>query len=339
MKNKPFLILLLLLIFLTKVEQTFAFKITGRILSDGVKEKASVIISNAKGEVQSLTTDESGWFETELPEGVYIVRSELKTKGKIYKGFSGKNPIYLNKDEHIGIKLFAVKKPIIKKINSPQPLIKGTLSYENKPVKNGRVYFYLNLMDFKGMPYHYSMPTDKKGKFVVKELLEGSYFVAAKKRSDENPLGPVKEGDMIGFFSSEPYFFKNGYLYDVKINMFVKTKDESPPVLSNKGLFYLKGVIVDKNNKPLKGLYAFAYNKKIIGHERPIALSNRTDNDGKFVLPLPDKGRYYIGVRELFGGTPVQGEYYGLYDMTYDHHIDVDGDIENIIITAEKILK
>lgn len=318
-----------------------AYVVTGRVLiGDNVNNNAYVYFKTS-GKAIKTDVDKTGFFKIELEKGTYLVTADAMIENKLYKGFSGRNPIYIDKDEHIGIKLLRANKiKILKNSKSYAPIIQGRLLYNGKPVKDARVYLYMNLYDFKGMPYYYSLPTDKLGRFKISDVIEGSYFVVAKKKNDNQPLGPLMEGDLIGFLSDESYNFKGGYIYKFDINMFQKMKDEPPATLPAEGeVYYVRGKAVDKSGNPVEGLYAFAYDKKVIGHERPVSISKRTDKAGNFVLPLPKKGKYYIGVREFYGGTPVQGEYYGLYPETYDHHLNVDKDVNNVVIAVEKILK
>jgi|GEM_PF-2200612 len=338
---KSFLSYLLSVVFLifSGFSSVYPFVVTGRILVDKDINDSFVVYFKNDENVFKTTVDKTGFFKLNLDKGTYLVTAEAVIDGKVYKGFSGRNPLYLDKDEHIGIKLFPVNNLIVKKTKSDSPIINGRLLFNKKPVKDGRVYLYMNWTDFKGMPYYYSLPTDKKGQFKIRDVVEGNYFVVARKKSDGNPLGPLAEGDLIGFLSDTPYNFKAGYSYKFDINLFKKMRDEPPSVVAEDNVLYITGKVVDKEGNPVEGLYAFAYEKKVIGHERPVSISKRTNKEGTFILPLPKQGRYYLGVREFYGGTPVQGEYYGLYSETFDHHIDVDRNINNVTITVEKILK
>lgn len=333
------IILLVFFFLILMATGSHAFIVTGRVTSNIDLPKPVTVYFKTEKEVFQVETDETGFFKIDLKEDLYFVTAEAYKDKFFYRGVSGRNPILINKNEHIGIKLFPVKKIKIQKIKSAMPVIECKLIYENKPVKDGRVYFYLKANDLKGMPYYYSSPTDQNGKVKLKEIIEGSYFVVARKKDDNNPLGPLMEGDLIGFLSEVPFYFKSGYSYSFDINLFKKVRDEAPSVSTKHDIIYIVGKAVDKNGNPIAGLYAFAYDKNIIGHERPISISNRTDKDGVFKLPIPGKGKYYLGVREFYGGTPVQGEYYGLYSGTYDHHINIEDNMDNILITVEKILK
>ncbi len=130
---------------------------------------------------------------------------------------------------------------------------------------------------------------------------------------------------------------RKGKKYYIKIPIFKKNQDDLPYQVKPK--YKLTGYALDENGRPVSGVYAFAYKNKEMGHERPVSISKKTREDGFFELYLPEKGKYYIGVRQFYGGTPIQGELYGLYDKTYDHHNFVENDVENITITLRKILR
>lgn len=334
-------ILVLLIFFWLSDLQGSSLSLTGRVVIDskGV-DKAQVIIReiNEKKEY-SAETDKDGYYQIKINEGVYFVEAKKNINNKNYIGFSGKNPILLTEDSYIGIKLLPESKLSKRKLKNTDIILLIKCFYNGKPVESARVYLYLKEKDIKGMPYVYSNLTNKNGVTKIDNVLEGNYYIVVRKKTDDFPLGPIREGDLIGFFSKNPLEVKEGYQYNLEIHLFEKVQDEvTKPVDTKKGIKIL-GKAIDENGNPVSGVYAFLYTKKEMGHERPVSISSKTKDDGKFELIAPFPGKYYLGVRQYYGGTPIQGELYGLYDKTYDHHINVFENITGILIKTKKILR
>jgi hypothetical protein len=68
----------------------------------------------------------------------------------------------------------------------------------------------------------------------------------------------------------------------------------------------------------------FAYVDRVIGHQRPAAISTPTGSDGLFQVHLPEPGTYYVGAREAYGDSPAPGELFGMYEVSADHGLTVD---------------
>lgn len=316
-----------------------AYEVKGRVMiGDEPVYTANVNVYDESLNLKiSVKTDELGYFNLSLDEGTYFFEANCLKDNKKYVGFSGKNPVYVSQNEYIGIKLLPYYNFNSKKSKTNKTKVKGQVIYDGKPLKDAVVYVYLSLKDIKGMPYQYTVPTDRNGNFEINEILPGKYFIIARKKRSGSYFGPVEEGDFIGFFQQNPINFEKGKVYNIKIPVFKKIQDDVPNQV--KTSFRITGYAVDENDKPVAGVYAFVYKNKEMGHERPVSISKKTKEDGFFELFIPDKGKYYLGVRQFYGGTPVQGELYGLYDKTFDHHLIVEKDIENIKITVKKILQ
>lgn len=335
---------ILLIMFVFLPVSVLAAQLSGRVMfggkpAEGVKVSAYEAAPLSEGRLETLS-GKDGYFNFSLEKGkFYFIEAEKSIAGKLYKGFSGKNPVFTDGDAYVGIKLLPVYEMKAVKKTGEEISVKGEVLHENKPLQGARVYFYLSPKDFKGMPYMYSEPADNKGRFKIKGMIEGNYFIVARKKKDAAPLGPVTEGDFIGFLPQNPVYIKSGHEYRIKVPVFMKEKEEAPSLSAVKERVTIKGRAVDKDGKPVSGVYAFAYKHKEMGHERPVSISNKTGADGYFELAVPEKGRYYLGVRELYGGTPVQGELYGLYDGSFDHHLVVEKETSGLEIMLKRILR
>jgi hypothetical protein len=329
-----------LVLFLCLTQYVYSYEVKGRVmLGDKPVSGAKVKVyqENYRDVIKETQTDKEGYFCIELDEGIYNFVSEYEENNKLYKGFSGKNPFFVNENYYVGIKLLPLYRYKVQKNKKKSTIIEGTVLFNGKHLEGATAFLYLSMKDIKGMPYLYSQPTDKKGRFLLKNIIPGEYVVIVRKKINGSLFGPLEEGDYMGFFQYNPFNFESNKTYKIVIPMFKKIQDEMP--LQLKGQYKIRGIAVDEHGQPVAGVYAFAYKNKELGHERPVSISKKTSNDGLFELYLPSSGKYYIGVREFYGGTPVQGERYGLYDGSFDHHIIVDKDIENIKIVVKKILQ
>lgn len=316
-----------------------AKEITGRVMIGHMPANEAEVKFFEKDDTKvifKVKTDRDGYFNVNLPDGKYFFQADYTFKRINYRGYSGKNPVLIPEEDYVGIKLLKVYPIKTKNLSNKKTKIKGKVIFNNKPLQGAVVYFYLNPTDIKGMPYVYSLPTNKRGQFLINDILPGTYYVVARKKNTGELFGPISEGDYIGFLQYIPFNFVEGRIYEITIPVFMKEKDDITTLV--KGEYKIKGKIVDEHGNPLAGLYAFAYKNKEMGHERPVSISKKTDKDGYFEINLPQKGRYYIGAREFYGGTPVQGEWYGVYEGTFDHHLDVEQEVVEISITAKKIL-
>lgn len=317
-------------------------ELSGRVVfNDKGVERALVFVKQVDGEdIFRTETDKDGYFSMPLYRGTYFIEARKKIDNIFYVGFSGKNPLYLNSNSYVGVKLLPPSRLIKKKLKKKTSILKVKILFDGNPVKDARVYLYLKEKDIKGMPFIYSEPSDGKGIAVIKDVLPGNYSIVVRKRKDlTTPLGPLSEGDLIGFYSERTLDLKEGFEYLITVNLFKKVQEEIGKPIDVKNDITIKGVVLDEEGKPLSDLYAFLYTKKEMGHERPVSISQKTKEDGIFELIVPQKGRYYLGVRQFYGGTPIQGEWYGLYDKTFDHHIDIFENMSGITIKAKKILR
>lgn len=75
----------------------------------------------------------------------------------------------------------------------------------------------------------------------------------------------------------------------------------------------ISGTITDSDGKRVRNARVFAYSNSQMA-ERPKYFSEETGVDGRYVLPLPEGGTYYLVARNRFGAQPQMGELYGRYD-------------------------
>lgn len=198
-----------------------------------------------------------------------------------------------------------------------QLMIKG-----DGPVAGGRVFFF---NDASGPPPSkekywripdYVTDTDNSGKFSI-ELPEGKYYLGAIKTISGGKIGPPAEGDIFYAGTDEQgkpktYIIKQGLKTDIGVISEAAPFKRSV-VKFGDGITAIEGTVLDGAGKPVEGALVFAFlSPTMVG--RPLFASDRTGKDGKYILRVHEGGKYYLRVRNVYGGGPPKaGEVIGDY--------------------------
>lgn len=134
------------------------------------------------------------------------------------------------------------------------------------------------------------------------QLPEGTYYLmAVKKTSMHKPIVPPEEGDLIyppWDGAQKPYFIKSGETTDLGVIVkAVPFKKE----WAAKGKTGIEGVVLDAYGKPVKRVLIIAYVNPA-KQESTFIADQRTTEDGKYILRVPEGGRYYVRVK---GNTDI----------------------------------
>ncbi len=202
--------------------------------------------------------------------------------------------------------------------------ISGQLMIKNGGPMSGGSVFIFN--DATGPPPSkekywrvpdYIAPIDNDGRFSV-ELPEGKYYLGAIKRiSEKKNIGPPEEGDF--FFAGadekgmpKAYIIKKGEGTDIGVISEAVPFKRAIVKLRN-GITAIEGTVLDTDGKPVEGALVFAYTTPtMVG--KPIFASEKTGKDGKYILRVHEGGKYYLKVRDIYGGgPPVSGAIIGGY--------------------------
>ena len=185
------------------------------------------------------------------------------------------------------------------------------------PLAGGRVLFFDTSTgpppfkdQFRRLP-DFSGEIGADGKFTVK-LPAGKYYMRAGKKMSEVGTG-LQDGDYVFFSLDEKrkpkeYIVKNGAILDIgtvsgavpyeRVEQDIKTA--------------IEGVITDMEGKPVEGVTVFAFMDQTTTR-KPLFASEKTGNDGKYILRVPE-GTYYLRVRnKLGGGPPEPGQILGIF--------------------------
>lgn len=179
------------------------------------------------------------------------------------------------------------------------------------PLEGVYLYIYKPGTDLYGPAFAVSPPTGPDGAFDL-ELPDGDYVAVARKRQDGAAAGPIVAGDNRSEFLKVAV---KGGTVALTVIAPVKVGDQrrlSGDVAASKT--GLAGRIVDSDGKPVEGARVHVYDHVQMS-ERPKFVSEKTGPDGRYQVPLPAGGTYYLAARDKFGGPPKLGDLYGRYDQ------------------------
>lgn len=278
----------------------------------------------------SAPTDDEGLFRLDLPAGSYALAGWNGDRSRF--ALCGRNPVHLAEQAQplwVGLQLVPVEKPTTAAYEDDySAAIEGQVWHAGKPLAGAHVHLYLDVRDeFKGQGYRLSLPTGPDGYFRFDGLPESDYFLVARHRQDGGRVGPVMAGDLFGLLPDNPLTARAGRVYQVRLHLVEKLKSSQEHELFGRPAGpLLKGTVIDEAGQPVAGVHVFAYTDRVIGHQRPAAISAPTGPDGRFFVNLPAAGTYYVGARQAYGDSPAPGELFGMYDETADHGLSVDAD-------------
>jgi hypothetical protein len=146
-------------------------------------------------------------------------------------------------------------------------------------------------------------------------LPEGKYYLRAIKRGSAAKLGPPEEGDYL-YTSRDENGEAKTHLVKRNETCDIGTVAEAVPfsksAVQEKGMTSIEGTVIDTDKKPVVGAVVLAYRTpEMTG--RPLFVSQRTGEDGKFSLGVDREGVYYLKTRNGIGVRPVAGELMGSY--------------------------
>jgi hypothetical protein len=290
---------------------------------------------------ESAASDETGRFRLDLPAGLYSLYAKSVEKNLF--AFCGRNPVAVaDQPVWAGLRAVAVDPAAgAPYADEYSAAIEGRVLFDGRPLQDAYVYLYLDAReDLKGIGYRISLPTAEDGRFAFDGLPESDYFLVARQRQSGGRVGPVLEGDALAIYPGNPLTAKAGQTQRVVLRAVRKTQEaaDSESFIRASGMA-IRGTVTDPEGQPAVGVHVFAYTDRVIGHQRPEALSAPTGADGRFTVNLKAPGIYYVGAREFYGDSPAPGERFGMVEVTADHSLKIAEDslIDDVRIVVEPI--
>ena len=273
-------------------------------------------------------SDRSGLFEQKLPPGTYFIAAVTSLDGREYFSYYGGNPLYLRANDSLKMAL-----RLVPSLDPPKEAflgentLFGVVFHKGAPLAGASIDIYENGESFFRGPGYAEAKTSNDGAFSL-ELSEGSYFILVRKRLDSKVLGPLKPGDYFGFYPQNPIVIGDNPKI-VALNTIRKPKEGAKGLANTVAGTYkmgqdtLSGTVLDKDNRPVSGIYVNLYNDKDM-IKKPAYMFGPTAPDGRFYFYLESAGSFYLGARSGYGGPPKQGEWFGRYNKNIRHLIDLD---------------
>lgn len=287
-------------------------------------------------EYQSTSTTADGEFSLDVTPGQYYVIA----RGENLFTYYGRNPLSVPKEGVQNINMLMV--PTDAPIPVSEPLIEtgviGAVTYNGQPIAGASATIYPDLSrQLKGFGLGMSQPTDENGLFEV-PLEPGDYFLVVRLRKSGAFAGPLRAGDLFGYFPGNSVKLNKGEVKRVAIPLIEVPEKVDRFATSLFGNTTISGTIVGREGQPIEGLRALLYSDSMM-IKRPDYVSQPTGKDGHFVLSFPQGGTYFLAARNLLGGIPGPGELYGLYAGTRNGSIYVrtGKNIKNVVITVEEL--
>jgi hypothetical protein len=346
--------------------EVLAVQIEGVVLS----EKGSVAgaIVTAYPDYTSLRKQQNGFLSTpgekpgqyriSVPQGkYYLVASGYDDNGTPLYGYHGLNPLHVE-EAYRWVPLMVLPRNKTQCEPGFQG-VGGRVLYKGSPAVGSSISIYaLEEEPFRGMGLlTNTVPED--GTFWF-DLDPGKYVLIARKRNTGGAIGPIKKGDLLCYFSSNPIQVLPAQSCNIDISCYPRDdldaffvqgatdprgkkeqkrrsasfyemdETDSTRLLAGdiKKPAFISGRVTTLEGIPLGDLYISAYPADDVSLFQMYVLRlktehmTRTDQKGFFRLELRN-GPYYLVAREKIGDAPVAGEYYGIYEGTPNHSISL----------------
>lgn len=279
----------------------------------------------------TFRTDENGSFSFDLKQGIYC----LLIENGDYFGYFGGNPVNISHSNVVDVVINCIKKHDVKiPADEKGHGISGVVYYEDAPIENGEVFFYLDMRtDLRG-PAYFSVLTDKHGYFHA-PLESGTYYLVCRKRMMPEQFGPIQPGDFFGYCEANPISLQQGE--NQKVVIYVLKRETV--VAANVTKTVISGNVYDIQKRPVSGIYVCLYKEdEMVG--KPEYISNKTGEDGVFQINPVSGGKFYLIAKENFGDVPKANDFIGYLANSNDHSVEIatDKSLTNLEIIGEKIL-
>lgn len=300
--------------------------------------------------VVSGTTGGDGSVFSPLAPGRYFLVAQWRRDGDYARpiapgdrfAYFGGNPVFVSRGPSREVVLALEEfEPPPGDAAAPPGLsgVAGVVLSGGAPLADARVSAYLKADGgFRDLGFAGSAPTADDGSFLL-DLPPGAYYLVARRRAAGGVAGPLRKGDAFGYYAANPVTVAPGRLTRAAIPVTVLRLRNAPAYSAEyAAAAFVEGRIVGRDGKPRRGVYAALYDNPDLLN-RPVFLSDVTGDDGRYRLPVPAPGTYYLGARDGYGGSPAPGDLYGRYEGSPGHSLTVrEGDrLTGMDIVVEEV--
>ena len=268
-----------------------------------------------------VTAGPDGRAVLALAPGVWYLSASAASPAVF--GWHGANPVQVRGGESLEIAIPAVPAvadPVLTHVAPGEEAVAGEVAGEEGNIARAGVVFYLDAAtQFRG-PGYLETETDERGGFEAR-VSPGRYWIVARRRSGQQPFGPLEPGDIFGFYPGNPLEVREGERLEVRIpavRVLKKSGWSGPSALRAR----VTGTIRDAAGRPLPGYRAFLHGKEaMLG--KPEFVSEPSGVDGGYLIWVDREGTFYLGARAEIGAARGQREAIGFYRGSPDHAIGV----------------
>jgi hypothetical protein len=285
-----------------------------------------------RGEAQASTTPSAadGSFTLLLAHGTYylvargpVPGAAADGAGESLFGYYGGNPLTVGPSDEVSVNLQVVRRvppTVTPGGDASTARVTGVVLGPAGPVEGAAVHVYADASrQFRGPDLfgpQGAVPggTDERGSFSF-ELPPGTYHLVASKRLTGSALGPLRPGDLHGYFDGNPLDAAPGTSVAITLQVVEKLREALTPAMAGKGETGIRGRVRDPSGRVPPGVYAFATTDPsfMIG-AMPPHRSPPVGPDGAFFIEIPaGGGTYYVSARSGYGGPPLPGEWHGFH--------------------------
>ncbi len=199
-------------------------------------------------------------------------------------------------------------------LNSPESgpgSVSGTvLMPDGSPATGAYVYAYRS--NSKGLrgPADFAASVDAEGRYTL-DVIRGEYHLIARQRQAGGGSGPPRAGDAWAVYADNPIMINSP---DAEIADFLLQAGTGLHQVRQGSLTSgdtgFSGMLSNAAGEPVEGAFVLAYQSADF-RRMPDFTSLPAGPDGRFILYVPDSGRYCLAARKQTRGQPREGEPYG----------------------------
>jgi hypothetical protein len=299
--------------------------------------------------------DGAGVVAARLPPGRYFVLARWKRGANVVPpgdtappetlvpgdrfGYLGGNPVAVSAGAtEVVLPLSEIPSPPSFPGEPGGAAVRGVVTADGAPVRDGYVSAYRDgAGGFREMPYAVSSPTEGDGTFSL-DLPPGRWYLVARKRAGGGAAGPLRPGDAFGYLPGNPLLVEGGRSVSVALPVSLRKRGPAGGGVAPQEVAVVEGRIVGVDGRPRRGVVAALYGKAD-RFGRPRFMSEPTGPDGAFRLPVSEPGKYYLGARTGYGGSPAPGDLQGKHDGSGEPSVTVrEGDrLVGVEIVVEEV--
>jgi hypothetical protein len=295
-------------------------------------------------------TDRDGIATFDLPAGRYLLVAQWRADGDYSRpiaagdrhAYFGGNPVFTDEGAEREIFLGLEEHENSPAVPNEPPGgtgVSGRVVSGGAPAAGAIVFAYPRAEPgFRDPGAAAAAITGPDGSFVL-DLPPGNYHLVVRRRAAGGVAGPMRKGDLFGYYPANPVSVHTGAYIRVSIPATVLKLRNAPSYSAQyRSAAVIEGRILGRDGVPREGVFAALYgNPELLN--RPSFLSEVTGADGRYRLPVPVPGAYFLGARTGYGGSPAPGDLYGRYEGNPDHSVTVrQGDhLTGIDITVHEV--